>query len=535
MLPRWQDEVDGGVGGGGVRRRRDTSPKKRRGKKGFGFISCCIYCLAFVWVTAAGYFIASQIMRGNAIKVYGMVGVVILGPESKLANMWQNKVNEFAKFLEKLDKVEGYDGIQVQTGFNEGDVYNELKRKSDQIKADVESIRQQHLSKVGIVASQNNSPPQEPTAPKQDHSKTEHHSQEASEHGKKAGPEQGKSEQQDSNDQHQRSEVEEHRRHGEMEQHKQDHGEASKGHEAEPHEQKEARESLGVQHAQQQAQLDVPREAKQPGSGSESEAAHEVINATHSVQHVNSHEDGSNSKRSDLAKPKLPSSDEESSSSGVKHEQKGNDVVATSGENKEERVISLSDLQAARANFDKSKVALLVIATFNHDTNDLLQTLSTLLELPEINNHDIYIAQDSSHGKLNSIIHKYVAKGLAQSIMFSDEHEHNPRKRHSNLLVHSVKHVLDLPKQYSHIMTIGNSMRFAPDVLDFFYTSAPLLEVDKSLWCVSAFNENGLSHFHWDEWRLLRDSFFSGVMSMMSRGVWTEVMGERSERSDVRS
>ncbi|EKX48910.1 hypothetical protein GUITHDRAFT_58711, partial [Guillardia theta CCMP2712] len=87
----------------------------------------------------------------------------------------------------------------------------------------------------------------------------------------------------------------------------------------------------------------------------------------------------------------------------------------------------------------------------------------------------------------------------------------------------SIKHVLSLPKQYSDILVIGNSMKFAPDVLDFFYASAPLLQLDRSLWCVSAFNENGLSHFHWDEWRLLRDSFYSGVMSLMSRDAWKEV------------
>ena len=47
-------------------------------------------------------------------------------------------------------------------------------------------------------------------------------------------------------------------------------------------------------------------------------------------------------------------------------------------------------------------------------------------------------------------------------------------------------------------------MLFSPDFLALFEATGPLLELDPSLWCISSWNDNGLSSFDWNASRLVR-------------------------------
>ena len=68
---------------------------------------------------------------------------------------------------------------------------------------------------------------------------------------------------------------------------------------------------------------------------------------------------------------------------------------------------------------------------------------------------------------------------------------------------------------HSHVIIIEDDMLFSPDFLALFEATAPLLERDPSLWCVSSWNDNGLTSFAWNASRLVsfssrhRDPFMS--------------------------
>lgn len=47
-------------------------------------------------------------------------------------------------------------------------------------------------------------------------------------------------------------------------------------------------------------------------------------------------------------------------------------------------------------------------------------------------------------------------------------------------------------------------MLFSPDFLTYFEATAHLLEADPSLWCISTWNDNGLTYFDWDPQKLVR-------------------------------
>ena len=61
-----------------------------------------------------------------------------------------------------------------------------------------------------------------------------------------------------------------------------------------------------------------------------------------------------------------------------------------------------------------------------------------------------------------------------------------------------------LERKHSHVIIVEDDMLFSPDFLAYFYVTAPLLDRDPSLWCISTWNDNGLKYFDWDDHKLVR-------------------------------
>ena len=56
---------------------------------------------------------------------------------------------------------------------------------------------------------------------------------------------------------------------------------------------------------------------------------------------------------------------------------------------------------------------------------------------------------------------------------------------------------------HSHAIIVEDDMLFSPDFLGLFEATAPLLDSDPSLWCISSWNDNGLKFFDWGATRLV--------------------------------
>jgi len=65
----------------------------------------------------------------------------------------------------------------------------------------------------------------------------------------------------------------------------------------------------------------------------------------------------------------------------------------------------------------------------------------------------------------------------------------------------------------------SDDLTVAPDFFDYFLATRPLLEVDKTLFCVSAWNDNGVPEFidQTANELLYRSDFFAGLGWMMTR------------------
>ncbi|CAF1263880.1 unnamed protein product, partial [Didymodactylos carnosus] len=77
---------------------------------------------------------------------------------------------------------------------------------------------------------------------------------------------------------------------------------------------------------------------------------------------------------------------------------------------------------------------------------------------------------------------------------------------------------------YDVAIITEDDLEVAPDFLDYFSTLYPLLVYDKTLWCVSAWNDNGLANKINPEPTLLhRTDFFPGLGWMFTKSAWNEI------------
>lgn len=86
------------------------------------------------------------------------------------------------------------------------------------------------------------------------------------------------------------------------------------------------------------------------------------------------------------------------------------------------------------------------------------------------------------------------------------------------------KTFLDL--NYNSVIIVEDDLEIAPDFFSYFESLLPILEADSSLYCVSAWNDNGkVGLIQTDNSSLLyRSDFFPGLGWMMTRDLWLELM-----------
>ena len=72
-------------------------------------------------------------------------------------------------------------------------------------------------------------------------------------------------------------------------------------------------------------------------------------------------------------------------------------------------------------------------------------------------------------------------------------------------------------------IVLEDDLEVAPDFFDYMSAGAELMKKDKSLWTVTAWNDNGLPHLAKDPKAVYRSDFFAGLGWIMSRRLWEEL------------
>lgn len=75
----------------------------------------------------------------------------------------------------------------------------------------------------------------------------------------------------------------------------------------------------------------------------------------------------------------------------------------------------------------------------------------------------------------------------------------------------------------SRVVIIEDDMEIASDFFSYFTTLAPMLDKNPDIYCISAWNDNGISSLSVNESQLHRTDFFPGLGWMLNRPLWLEL------------
>ncbi len=86
--------------------------------------------------------------------------------------------------------------------------------------------------------------------------------------------------------------------------------------------------------------------------------------------------------------------------------------------------------------------------------------------------------------------------------------------------------VFEFNSEFKRVIILEEDIEISPDFFDYFVRTAPILDSDPTLFCVSAWNDNGMRSHVVDSMAVYRSDFFPGLGWMMTRTFWNEVQSK---------
>ncbi|CAI5454006.1 unnamed protein product [Caenorhabditis angaria] len=181
--------------------------------------------------------------------------------------------------------------------------------------------------------------------------------------------------------------------------------------------------------------------------------------------------------------------------------------------------------RAKRTN-DSFIAAVLVICATRADAlkNHLTQLLS---QRPSPNQYHVIISQDGNTDAVQQTAISFVNDFRNVTFM---QHERIATKKRDNYPAISAhyKWALDklfFEKKYDHVIITEDDLDIGNDFFSFFEWGKRILLLDKTIWCISAWNDNGAPNLIDNSKGDLvwRTDFFPGLGWMLTKEIWAEL------------
>eukprot|EP01105_Mastigella_eilhardi_P028428 TRINITY_DN935_c0_g1_i1.p2 TRINITY_DN935_c0_g1~~TRINITY_DN935_c0_g1_i1.p2 ORF type:complete len:414 (-),score=119.67 TRINITY_DN935_c0_g1_i1:84-1325(-) len=137
----------------------------------------------------------------------------------------------------------------------------------------------------------------------------------------------------------------------------------------------------------------------------------------------------------------------------------------------------------------------------------------------------IFVSQDCNKAEVTELL---TGKYANQVIRLIHTHPPNEQPRGDNyeLIADHYKwalHQVFTAMRYDAVIIVEDDMEVSPDFFSYFRAGFDVLRNDKTIWCVSSWNDNGLDSLVDDPLRLYRSDFFPGLGWMMLGTLWDEL------------
>ncbi|RKP19475.1 glycosyl transferase [Rozella allomycis CSF55] len=197
---------------------------------------------------------------------------------------------------------------------------------------------------------------------------------------------------------------------------------------------------------------------------------------------------------------------------------------------------------------DSIQEPVIPILMFGCNRPSIKRALESLLAVrrERIDQHPIYVSLDCKHTEtiesvkaFGDAVNFWVVpdhqEELAKTIPPNTENFMKPYYAISFHYKYALKRLFGT-NDYEQVIIVEDDFEFSPDFLSYFRAMLPILVKDKSLYCVSSWNDNGKNELINDERKLIvlvkllgrvfRTDFFPGLGWMMTRELWNEIEGK---------
>ena len=171
------------------------------------------------------------------------------------------------------------------------------------------------------------------------------------------------------------------------------------------------------------------------------------------------------------------------------------------------------------------------VLIMSHKKLSLLErALKQICALSLISFFTVYVSEDTGNGEFVRVSRE---SGCVNETFFYSQPYFTGTPRGSfpnsglaNISRHfgsALEEVFDV-RGHSHVVVIEDDLVVSDDILELFRSSAWILEQDESVWCVSAWNDQGFGHTSSGDPSLLRRTdYFPGLGWMISASTWRDI------------
>ncbi|XP_076237692.1 alpha-1,3-mannosyl-glycoprotein 2-beta-N-acetylglucosaminyltransferase isoform X2 [Calliopsis andreniformis] len=175
---------------------------------------------------------------------------------------------------------------------------------------------------------------------------------------------------------------------------------------------------------------------------------------------------------------------------------------------------------------------IIAVLVFSCNRVTVQRCLNQLIKYrPSIEQFPIIVSEDCQHRQTAEVIARYGNEIIHIQQPDQSDIEVPPKEKkfkgYFKIARHygwALNHVF-FELGYDTVIVVEDDLDIAPDFFEYFLGTYPLLVSDNSLWCVSAWNDNGKAGLVDENAAdvLYRTDFFPGLGWMLTRQLWTEL------------
>jgi len=155
----------------------------------------------------------------------------------------------------------------------------------------------------------------------------------------------------------------------------------------------------------------------------------------------------------------------------------------------------------------------------------LNETLASLLAVRGLNASRLYVMQDGTNAQVSAAVR---ARGLPLVALPAQDGTGDDKSGSSIARAYgaALSKAFELSGDEA-LLVVEDDLLFSPDLMEYFLAGYHVLKADPSLWCVSAWNDNGFGGLVRDQKRLLRTGFFPGLGWLLTRKLYEEELRKK--------